>query len=106
MPTVQLPDGTWLQDSSRILDHFGAQPGFPPLMPPGPTQRLASTLLEVFDDEWLPMAALHYRWSLPENHRFAPKPTGRQRPGSTGCGHGSTAMPRDRPSRPFSIPSR
>lgn len=71
MPTVRLPDGTWLQDSSRILDHFGAQPGFPPLMPPGPTQRLASTLLEVFGDEWLPMAALHYRWSLPENHRFA-----------------------------------
>jgi len=71
MPTVRLPDGTWLQDSSRILDHFAAQPGAPALYPPGPCQRLASALLEVFADEWLPMAALHYRWNRPDNTRFA-----------------------------------
>jgi len=71
MPTVRLPNGSWLQDSSRILDHFEGQPGFPPLYPPGPRQRLASTMLEVFGDEWLPMAALHYRWNRPENARFA-----------------------------------
>ncbi len=71
MPTVRLPDGTWLQDSSRILDHFAAQPEAPPLYPPGPRQRLASALLEVFADEWLPMAALHHRWNRPDNTRFA-----------------------------------
>ena len=71
MPTVRLPDGRWLQDSSRILDHFADQPGFPDLYPPGPRQRLASSMLEIFADEWLPMAALHYRWNRPENKRFA-----------------------------------
>lgn len=71
MPTVRLPDGTWLQDSSVIIDHFEAATPEPTILPPGPTQRLASSLLEVFSDEWLPMAALYYRWSIPENVAFA-----------------------------------
>ncbi len=71
MPTVQLPDGTWLQDSSAIIDHFEAQADTPSVTPEGPTQAVASALLEVFADEWLPMAALHYRWNIPENKAFA-----------------------------------
>jgi glutathione S-transferase len=71
MPTVHLADGTWLQDSSVIIDHFEAAAPEPTILPPGPTQRLAASLLEVFADEWLPMAALYYRWSIPENVAFA-----------------------------------
>jgi glutathione S-transferase len=71
MPTVELPDGTWLQDSSVIIDHFAGAPGALSIAPEGPTQRFASRLLEVFADEWLPMAALHYRWNRPENAAFA-----------------------------------
>ena len=71
MPTVQLADGTWLQDSSAIIDHFEAQPDTPTVIPQGPTQAVACALLEVFADEWLPMAALHYRWNTPENKAFA-----------------------------------
>jgi len=71
MPTVHLPDGTWLQDSSVIIDHFESRHPEPTIVPPGATQRLASSLLEVFSDEWLPMAALHYRWRVPENVEFA-----------------------------------
>jgi glutathione S-transferase len=71
MPTVQLPDGTWLQDSSAIIDHFEAEADTPSVIPAGPTQAVASALLEVFADEWLPMAALHYRWNIPENKTFA-----------------------------------
>jgi len=71
MPTVRLPDGAWLQDSSLILDHFERTHPTPSITPPGPTQRLASALLELFADEWLPMAALHYRWSIPQNEDFA-----------------------------------
>jgi glutathione S-transferase len=71
MPTVQLPDGRWLQDSSAIIDHFEALEHTPTTVPPGPTQRVASALLEVFADEWLPMAALHYRWNIDANAESA-----------------------------------
>ena len=71
MPTVQLSDGRWLQDSSVIIDHYESQAEMSLMSVFGPTQRLASTLLEVFADEWLPMAALHYRWSIDENVQFA-----------------------------------
>jgi glutathione S-transferase len=73
MPTVRLSDGRWLQDSSLIIDHFEAEAGEPSVHPTGHAQRLASYLLEVFADEWLPMAALHYRWNIEENARFAIK---------------------------------
>ena len=54
-----------------IIDHFDALDATPSIRPPGATQRFASQLLEVFSDEWLPMAALHYRWNTPENAAFA-----------------------------------
>ena len=71
MPTVCLPDGTWLQDSSAIIDHFEALNIHQSVVPKSPMQRFASAVLEVFADEWLPMAALHYRWNRPKNARFA-----------------------------------
>ena len=71
MPTVQLQDGRWLQDSSVIIDHFESERTSDSIIPIAPTQSLASALLEVFADEWMPMAALHYRWHTEENARFA-----------------------------------
>lgn len=69
MPTMRLDDGTWLQDSSSIIDHFESEA--PEITPADGTAALASSLLEVFADEWLPMAALHYRWNVPQNAAFA-----------------------------------
>lgn len=71
MPTVELPDGRWLQDSSDIIDHFEREPQTASVHPDDPVGAFGSALLEVFADEWLPMSALHYRWSLPDNARFA-----------------------------------
>ncbi len=71
MPTVLLPDGTWLQDSSAIIDHFEQRFHAPTSTPPGTNQRLACALIDLFADEWLPMAALHFRWGVPENAAFA-----------------------------------
>jgi glutathione S-transferase len=77
MPTVRLPDGRWLQDTSDIIDHFESASPERSIAPPGATQRLASSLLELFGDEWLPMAALHYRWNVAENAAFARAEFGR-----------------------------
>lgn len=71
MPTVRRPDGTWLQDSSEIIDALEATHPEPSVTPAGPTQRVAALLLELHGDEWLPMVAMHFRWNYPENRRFA-----------------------------------
>jgi glutathione S-transferase len=49
----------------------------PAIAPGGPSQQLASLLLELHGDEWLPIVALHYRWNLEENTAFATAEFGR-----------------------------
>jgi len=71
MPTVLRPDGSWMQDSSEIIDTLEAEFPEPALTPPGPSQQLVSLLVELHADEWLPMAALHYRWNIKKNAHFA-----------------------------------
>lgn len=71
MPTVLCPDGTWLQDSSVIIDTLeAAHPDFP-VVPESPTQRLACMLLELHADEWFPTVIMHTRWNTPTNAKFA-----------------------------------
>lgn len=66
MPTVKKSDGSWLQDSQLICDmldvSFPGSKDHPSVVPPGPAQRLASDLLELHGDEWLPLLGLYYRW--------------------------------------------
>ncbi len=71
MPTVLTPEGAWLQDSSDIIDTLERRHPAPSVIPPGPRQRIASLLLELHADEWLPLVAMHTRWNRPENARFA-----------------------------------
>jgi len=71
MPTVQRADGSWLQDSSEIIDTLEGELDGLSITPPGPTQRLANLLLELHGDEWLPMVAMHSRWNHPTNAAFA-----------------------------------
>lgn len=71
MPTLQRPDGTWLQDTSEIIDALERVHPEPSITPPGGAQRVASLLLELHADEWLPASALHTRWNIPKNARFA-----------------------------------
>ena len=71
MPTVRMPDGRWLQDSSDIIDEMERLYPDRSVTPPGTKQQLVSLLLELYGDEWLPMAALHFRWNTPANAKFA-----------------------------------
>ena len=77
MPTLRLPDGTWLQDTSDLFDWIEERYAEPSFVPDGPSQRLASHLLELFGDESLPMYALHYRWNNETNAKFAIEEFGR-----------------------------
>ena len=73
MPTLKLPDGSWLQDSSHIIDEMELRYPSRSITPEGNTQTLVSLLFELYADEWLPMAALHYRWNIKANTQFALK---------------------------------
>lgn len=66
IPVVQLEDGTVLQDTTVIIDHFESTASGPSVYPATPRQRLAALLLESFGDEWLVIPAMHYRWHYNE----------------------------------------
>ena len=70
IPVVRLEDGTILQDTTVIIDHFEASLSGPSVYPETPRQRLAALLLECFGDEWLVIPAMHYRWNYNEEWVF------------------------------------
>lgn len=69
MPVVY-DDEHILQDSSAIIDFYESQYASKSITPEAPLQIMASYLLELLGDEWLPLAALHYRWHYPQNRDF------------------------------------
>ncbi len=74
MPTIHEPGpggGSWMQDTSDIIDALEARRPEPSIHPPGPTQRLASYLMELHADEWLPTVIMHTRWNYPDSTAFA-----------------------------------
>jgi glutathione S-transferase len=68
VPVVITPDGEWLQDSSIIIERLEQAYPAPPVVPATPRQRLAAYLLELWADEFWLSAAVHARWSFPENY--------------------------------------
>ncbi|MCO4744775.1 MAG: glutathione S-transferase family protein [Proteobacteria bacterium] len=69
MPTLELDDGRWLQDTSDIADFFENRD--PKVTPEAPLNRFLSALFELFGDEWLIICAMQARWRTPGNPEFA-----------------------------------
>lgn len=63
IPVVKTPDGQFLQDTARIIDHIEAEHSQRCVVPSRPTQRLVSELFALWGDEWLVIPAMHYRWN-------------------------------------------
>jgi glutathione S-transferase len=70
IPQVECPDGTWLVDTTLIIEHFETRQPEPALRPTVPAVAFVSLLLEDYADEWLWRPAMHYRWSFPETARL------------------------------------
>ncbi len=66
MPAVELADGRWMTDTTKIIEWFETQLPEPGLMPVDPLQSFLCLLLEDYADEWLWRPAMHYRWHYPE----------------------------------------
>jgi len=66
VPQLLAPDGTWVQDSSEILDFVERAHPEPRVIPPAdaaPKQRLACHLIELLADEWMVVWAFFERWN-------------------------------------------
>jgi glutathione S-transferase len=67
IPVLQAPDGTMIQDTVDIIDHFErSAPADVSAYPGTPTQRVVAHLLEMFGGEGLIRPAMHYRWNFDE----------------------------------------
>jgi glutathione S-transferase len=65
-----LPDGTWLTDTTSIIDRFEADESGPRVRPEDPATTFCSLLLEDLFDEWFWRPALYYRWAFDEDARL------------------------------------
>lgn len=65
IPQVECPDGSWLADTTPILQYFERTRPEPSFTPRDPATAFASLLIEDYADEWLWRPAMHYRWSFP-----------------------------------------
>lgn len=59
-----------VQDTSAIIDYIEARHPARPVIPRTPCRRIVSRLMETFADEWLVIAAMHYRWNFPEQQEY------------------------------------
>lgn len=63
IPVVELPDGTFVQDTVDILDHFERAGARVSAYPAGPRQRILAHIAELYAVVGLTRHAMHYRWS-------------------------------------------
>lgn len=79
IPVLETSDGQIIQDTSEIIDFLEESTDTPfGVYPEGPKQKIISLLFELFGDEGLLRAAMHYRWNFPElNSEFIAMEFGR-----------------------------
>ena len=63
IPLVIAADGTGIQDSTPIIEHFEAASREPSIVPDDPALAFVSALLEEYGDEWGNKWMFHYRWN-------------------------------------------
>ena len=63
MPSVELPDGRFMTDTTPMIDWFETQFPGPLVIPADPLQAFFSRLIEDYAEEWMWRPAMHFRWS-------------------------------------------
>jgi len=64
IPLVECPDGSWICDTTPIIQEFESDPTYISLRPKDPLTAFCSYFLEDCFDEWLWAPALYYRWAF------------------------------------------
>ena len=72
VPQLEAPDGTWIQDSSEIIDYCESVHSLCPVVPDAlssPVQCVVSYLIELLADEWMVVPGFWERWFFSEDGR-------------------------------------
>lgn len=64
LPHVECADGTWLTDTTPIIEHFESDESLIRLRPQHPLTAFCSYFLEDCFDEWFWAPAMYYRWAF------------------------------------------
>jgi len=62
LPNVRLANGSWMTDTTPMIQWFEKEFPDGQVIPKDPEQAFFSLLLEDYADEWLWRPAMHYRW--------------------------------------------
>lgn len=66
VPAIELGDGRWMTDTTKIIQWFESNFPANPVIPSEPVQAFVCHLLEDYADEWLWRPAMHFRWHYAE----------------------------------------
>jgi deazaflavin-dependent oxidoreductase (nitroreductase family) len=77
-PCVKEPDGTWLTDTTKIIEHFEGLASGRPVTPSDPVAGFCSRMFEDLFDEWYWRPALYYRWAHADDARLMSTELARQ----------------------------
>jgi glutathione S-transferase len=64
LPQVQCPDGSWLTDTTPIIEYFECDDSLPRVRPEDPFTAFCSNFLEDSFDEWFWAPAMYFRWAF------------------------------------------
>lgn len=70
MPQVEWTHGSWLTDTTLIIEFLEEQDRQSSVMPSNPVMKFMAQLIEDFGDEWLWRPALYYRWANAKDARL------------------------------------
>ncbi len=70
VPVLVTPEDKTVQDTSDIIDYIEANEPGPSCYPDGPRQKLAALIMETYGDEFLVIAAMHYRWAYNKEYAW------------------------------------
>ena len=71
MPAVELPDGRWMTDTTKMIQWFENELKENTILPKDPVQSFICFLIEDWADEWWWRPAMHYRWHYKKGANFA-----------------------------------
>ncbi|MFR9749731.1 glutathione S-transferase family protein [Nocardia sp. 004] len=78
IPAMQCPDGSWLKDTTPMIQWLDRKHPVYPVYPEDPAARFLALLVEDYADEWMWRPAMYYRWRFADSARLLRARIGRE----------------------------
>ena len=70
IPVLLTPNDETIQDTTDIIDYLENHEPGPSVYPDGDLQKLVALIFDLFGDEYLVIAAMHYRWAYNKEYAW------------------------------------